>query len=446
MTPAGGSDVVSRRTAALGNVFAALVFGIYAVVILWHRTPPLLGDLPTWEFSGHVLAWHLRGLADPFHALKHYPVPNSTLTVVLGLLMLVVSWAAACKIFLLLYLAIAYAAIRSLITATGASSLLWFILPGAVFLNLNLWWGLLAFQGAIALLFFLVAILVRRMSADRPEWPVGVLLVLLFFTHMVPFTFACVLLFFFSLQTGQTRLLRQLVLPVLLVLGYIAGRIFYGNVDSSAAPTRLLAEGFWLSKTNAFVKSFGFINPVLDDLVHSAAHAALGTPVFALTFALNLLLCVAVFVVLLRGAGCVVSDHPYAFIWMGASLAMMAFLLVPASLLGISDPGGRILQTVLPIALCFCRPGGVARLPFRVAAVCAVALAIAGTAVFVKVPWSYPSPQAARTLPRPMERLARAPYGYQRGFADDTAAGRIDTWAFDTGVLLNLRTNPTTGK
>jgi hypothetical protein len=428
------------RVALAGQAFALLVFGSYAVVTLCHRTPPLLGDFSSWEFSGHVLAWHLRGLADPYHAVKFYPVPNSTLTVVLGLLMLLVSWAWAGKITLLLYFLLAYTSIRSLMAATSASPLLWFVLPGAAFLNLNLWWGLIAFQSGIALLFFLVAMLVRRKSSPAKDWPVRALLVLLFFTHMVPFTFACMLLFFFSVQTGRNHLLRQLLLPSLLVCGYIGGRVMHGNVDSAASPTtlpKLLSGVFWFSKVDGFVKSFGFVNPVSDDRLHSAAHAALGTPIFVLLFALNLLLCVALLTVLFRGGGRVVSDHPYAFVWISSVLALLVFLIAPKSLLGISDPGSRILQCVLPVALFFCRPEGWARLGFRAAGLCSIALALGGIAVFVKVPWTYPPAEVA-PLSAPIELLGRAPYGYLRGLTDATAAGSVHGWGFSTGILFNL--------
>src|SRR6187402_3216168 len=141
------SDTPSPKH-TLPQIYLFSLFSAYILLILLHRAVPLLGDYSIWTYEGVLFRNHLLGVADAFHTLKHYPVPNSATTLGIGLLALAMPWQMAAKLWLCLHLAFSAFALRSLLRATKAPAALWFILPSATFLNLNLWWGSSTSNGA----------------------------------------------------------------------------------------------------------------------------------------------------------------------------------------------------------------------------------------------------------------------------------------------------------
>ena len=232
----------------IAQLYAAALFGIYAVVILLHPQPALLGDLSNWTYSGVLVSRHMHGVPDAFHSIRYYPVPNTLNTLLLAVLSYFMRWQLAVKVYLLLQLMLSYFAMRTLARAVHAPAWVWVVAPGAVFFGINFWYGLFAFQMGVCFVFILAAMLIRRLDTDLPDWPIGAMLILLFFTHMVTFTLALVLVFFFALQVQRPRLLLQAVLPTLLAFVYAAFRFAAGNPDSVVAPPRALRVGsalFW---------------------------------------------------------------------------------------------------------------------------------------------------------------------------------------------------------
>ena len=426
-------DRPERRTRTkVAQMYGAVLFAVYGAILWMHRVPPLLGDFSDWIYEGALLARHMRGLPDPAHLLKHYPVPNSTETVLLGLLMCVLPWAIVAKVFLCAQLAVEWLAIRSLARATGASAWIWFIAPGAFFLGLNFWYGFGDFSLGIAFLVFFLASLLRFRDERAPMWPMQLWLLLLFFTHMVPFTFACLTLACFCVQMRRPRPLGLVMAPAGLLAWYAAARFAAGNMDSAAAPAvtaRWMGLQFWAYKVNTLVKSFGLVNPVANG--HSEAVARLHRGGFLACVAVTVLLCVALVVLCWRSCGRKPQD---SFFWAAAGIAMAAYLLVPASLLGLSDPGARILQAALCPALFFCTDSS--RL-WRLMAACSVLLSIPGLLLFATVPWTLPTTGTSHRAPVPMEQLAGAHYAHGARYISDLEQGNWTEAVFPTGVFRN---------
>lgn len=429
--------------AELPQSFAWLLFLFYAAVLLWHKQLPALGDLTNWSYSGALFARHLQGTADPWHALKHYPVPNSLLTVAIGLLCALLPFVWAVKAMLILYFLLCLAAVKRLAAVAQTSSLIWCIAPSGFFLAINFWYGFLAFQIGIALLFFFTAELVEALRNNGPASKVrlSVLLLLLFLTHAVPFTFACMLLFFFALQTRAVRLLWLLALPGLLVVLYGVGRVGGGNVDATALPPveTLNALQAIAYKGNTFLKSFGLVNPSTITR-HSLALERFGAVGFLALVAVSVVVCTAMLLLFRRAAGSR-NLGQYPFIALASGIALVGYLCMPQMLLGISDPGSRILQTVLWLAVFFGAGQGSQSRALRVAAVGSVVLALAGAALFFTIPW-HAWPAGRQELPAAVEGLAKAPSGYAAQYTDDVLQGKWNDEVFPTGLLLNHGAEP----
>ena len=83
------------------------------------RNQPL-GDYAEWTYHGILFRNVLQGSPNAAYALKHYPVPNSLTTLGLGLLMLLLPWQLAAKIWLLIGLCLGLVAAYVLGNSTGS--------------------------------------------------------------------------------------------------------------------------------------------------------------------------------------------------------------------------------------------------------------------------------------------------------------------------------------
>ena len=405
-------------------------FAVYAAVILLHRWPPLLGDFPDWVTQGAMLARRMRGVPDAAYALKTYPVPNSTVTVLLGLLMLLVPWAVAAKVFLCGVLAAAWYGVWRLARASGADGLVWLVAPGAFFLNVDWWFGLVAYLLGVAVLFVLVAEVLERC---RPGVLAGWLTVL-FFTHMVPFAFGCLLLGCVAVVAGRARVWWACVPGVVLLAWYVVGRFAAGDPDRAGVGAAG-AGSFALYKVNTVGKSLGFVNPGTAGHA-SVAAVLLGQGLFSGLFAVNLLVCAAVVwalgaavVAWWRGRGTPVMGA----VWVALLMCVPVYLVLPREALGVSDPGSRVLQIVLYVGLFL-----VGR-RVRWAAAGSVVLAVAGLVLFVRGGFTVPRERGSGGLPVGVERLALAPYAVREGKYEELDRGGRGGAVFETGVFVRRR-------
>ncbi len=426
-------------TARIAHVYAAALFAFYAVIILVHRQPPLLGDLSDWTYSGVLVARHMHGLPDPLHSIRFYPVPNTTNTLLLAVLSYFVRWQLAVRVYLLLQLVLSYYAMRALARAADAPTWVWLVAPGAVFFGINFWYGLFAFQMGVCFVFLLVAMLLRRLDDDLPDWPIGAMLVLLFYTHMVTFTLALVLLFFFALQSQRPRILWQAALPLLLVVVYTVCRFASGNPDSGVGPPRALDTGsglFWAYKMNTFAKSFGFVNPTAWS--HSVALASEDRSLFLFLFAVDLVLCFALAALFFKNLFMRDAADRLPFLRLTIALTIPVYLLLPTSLLGIADPGSRVMQSSFWLLLMVCRANG----PFtrslaRIAAAASLLLALSGAYLFVHLPWTRQAQFTPAHLPHTVEQFGKAPYDAAADLYEALDRGDFTRAVFPTGILNN---------
>ncbi len=441
----------TSRLPSLGALAAGTLLLLYLAVILAHPEPPSLGDFGDLIYQGVLLRNHLLGLPDRTHLVKHYPVPNGAVTLAIALFALVLPWTLAAKLWLCTQLALSFAALRHFLRTriladhTNATHLLWCIAPSAIFLNLNLWYGFLNFELGVCFALLFASLLLRPQT---PDWLLGTLLLLGFFSHMVPFAFMGLMLLTFAATRHRPRLLWQLLPSVIASLWYLAGRfLLSANADGQAgmvSAVRQFSPAFWAFKINSFLKSFGWIN--LGTRAGSATLALLGEPAFVALFLLNALLCGLLAWCMLQAARTSLrpptqpsisetsAPDPTRFLWLAILLALPVYLLAPAAALGISDPGSRVLEVALAIGLLLCP---ISR-ALRAAAVCATLQALVALVLFLRAPYLVPPVQAsAPYLPQAILHFAHVPNHDKDEYLRALHAGDLDLAIFPTGLLLN---------
>ncbi len=450
------AEEVSGSRAA--KVAAAGLLLAYGVVLFAHRAAPSLTDYANWSYQGVLLRDHMLGLPDAAHALKPYPVPNSAATVGIGLLALLAPWKIAAKTWLCVQLGISFGTLRHLARTLGQSPAVWMIVPQAVFLNTNLWYGFVNFQLGLCWVLLTASLLLRKAREpdtrldSRSGWKIGMVLLLAFFTHMIPFCFAALLVLLYAGQTRRWRVAWQLTPAVVASAWYVLGRyLVAGDADGQTgmqAAVKSYSAEFWGYKLNSWLKSFGFVNPEVTmpfATVHSVAAAVLGRGWFALEFAANLALFVALAWLMLQAARRVCQERaPERFLWAGVAGVMPLYLVLPGTALGVSDPGARLLQTALALAIPLvlgtglAAPGG--RALARLASGCAALLAVLGLWLFARAGFVPELPGSdGAPLPHFVVGLAHVPNHDQDYFYAALERGDTSLWVYPTGMFLNRR-------
>ncbi len=222
-------EVVLGRTGALSRpgtrlwlwLFVALLAG-HAAVIVASPHPPLLQDYPDWVYQSVLFGKLVARHPVPGYALKHYPVPNSTTTIGLGLLSLAVGWQAAAKLWLLLVVAALGAACFRLVRRLGGQGdAVLPIFAASVVAGVDLWNGSINFQLSLALFLFLLAHLLQPKASA-----VGTALLLLgcFFTHMLPCGAGMLALAVIALQERNPKRLLPALPTLVCVVWYALSR------------------------------------------------------------------------------------------------------------------------------------------------------------------------------------------------------------------------------
>ena len=424
----------ARRRAA--ETFGAATFAVYAALLLIHRSAPSLTDYANWVYQGVLLHGHLVGLPDTAHRLKVYPVPNSAATLGVGLLCLLLPWKWAADVWLCLQLAASWAVTRHLMRTVEASNWLWAIVPTVTYLNVNFWYGFMNFQLGLCWVVLMASLLIREKGKEQSgcTWPIAPLLVVCFFTHMIPFAFCGLLVILFGCQTKQWRTLWALLPGGALALWYVAGRfLLEHDADGQAgmvATVKTYSGAFWAYKVGSYLKSFGYVNP------SGATPEVFGRAGMYALLVLNLLLGGLLGWGMAQTAWAAMRNRsPECFVWVGVLVTVPIYLLLPGAAFGVSDPGARLLQTGLALAVVFC--GRERSNALRFAAAGAGILGLAGMILFVREGFaSTPNAQKVQ-LPYRVKSFNHVPSHDQDIFYEALREGQTDVPVFPTGMFLN---------
>jgi hypothetical protein len=411
-----------------------------AASLALHRGMPALGDFGDWVYEGALFRDVLLVSSQPAYLLKHYPVPNSFNTLVMGVLMLAMPWQWAAKLYLCLQLSFQFAAavvffhaVRSV--RPGVRPAVWLIVPGAVFTGINFWYGFMNFQTGVAWAMVVCALLLWRAG---PALPYALLLVAAFFTHMIPCVFACTAVALAAISDHRPRRLLALLPTIGLTVWYLVGRFLYAHNADAHAPIdtriRYMSADFFAFKANSYLKSFGFVNPVTNSQ-HSVALQLFGGSVFLALFALNALLA-AVFLWMIV-ARCVRSLRERsldAFLWIAILLFGFVYLLAPGMALGVSDPGARALQVALWMAIFLAADHAWL---VRIAASCAVLLFCANLYLFVRLANAPPMADVnSGDVQSHVLQFGHVPYEDKTQYYEALQRGDFTLDIFPTGMFL----------
>ena len=415
----------------LGWAYFAVVVLTYMAVIMGARQPPPSVDYPDWVYQGVLFHGVLTGHPIPGYALKGYPVPNSLTTAALGLLDCAVPWEWAAKIWVCLYLGLAFAASRALALAGGREEWRMVVaLPGVLFLNLDFWYGHISFEIGLCLLLLLVAAMLR----ERPVWIVGLLLTVLFFVHMEACACATLLLVVWCWRQERWGRMWATAPVFVLTAWYAAGRYTSGNIDGRSVTPAAYAWGskaFLLYKANTFLKVFGYVN------ARAADGGSITEAIFGRFLFLWLLLagcCLAMLCLWL------VMSRDEAESWLGwrGTLRWLALALVvlagvmPQVVLGVADPGSRLLLAAAAMAFLavrWKRPTGTA------AAVLGVVLCGVNLLQFMRVEASPKMAGAAKDLPGVVLGFGHVEPGERVRVYGKLRRGQMDEAVFQTGMF-----------
>jgi hypothetical protein len=320
----------------------------YAIVMFTTNLPPGFVDYPDWVYQGVLFQHVLIGHPIAGYALKHYPVPFSLNTLFLGTADLFVSWQSAAKLWLCVYLALAGVATWMLSRALRVGSALLIVsVPSMLFVNLEFWWGRVAFEVGMCLVMIFIALALREASS----WKLAGLLVLLFFAHME--ACACAMLFV-GLWMLYSRCWKRIwiFLPTLvLTFWYAAARFGKGNVDATEVPPAAYAFGsrlYIVFKASTYFKIFGYVNVCTADHL-SQTETLFGKPGMILL----MLLCVCITVLCLYAVvrGALARSRTAGYLTIFVLFLLGISLLIPQIFLGSTDPGSRLVLMGVAVGL-----------------------------------------------------------------------------------------------
>jgi len=345
------TETTQAQRVRWASIYFVAVIAAYMAVILAAKNPPPFVDYPNWVYQGVLFHGAMAGHSFPGYVLKHYPVPNSTTTIGLGLLNFVMPWHWAGKVWICLYLVLAAAATRYLSRATGREEWLPLLaFPGVVFLNLDFWYGFSNFEIGVCLVMFLLGMLLRGVST---KW-IALLMVAIFFTHMEACACGFLLLMVWWWETRRPKLLLACVPALLLTMWYAIGRFTSGNVD--AGPERYShaygSLAFLIFKVNTYFKVFGFVNA--SDMKELSITANIfGRALYLIVILAAIVISLAGFVLIIRFLAKAPKDsnHKAVRVVVGSLLAIS--LVLPKLVLGTEDPGARILLMAIALVMFF---------------------------------------------------------------------------------------------
>jgi hypothetical protein len=345
--------MTERAMAKAGLAVALAALAAMAVIMLAGHQAPLLSDYVDWVYQGLLLSHVFKGHPDSAYLLKNYAVPNSLTTFGLGVLMVLMPWKIAAKVWLILGMIGGLLCADRLQRAAGKRQG-WRILvvTGTALIGITWWCGFTNFLLGTYLAMLLCALLLEGFES---RWIYAVLLAVLFFAHMIPFGFGLLVLGLYAAQTGRWRLLWQALPSVGLCLWYFAGLLTHHNADAQTgmeASVPYMTPVYAAFRVNTYLKCWGFVNTT-STFQDSVLLKLVGTKVFVLLFLLNAVIAAAVLVLLWRTASEAIRGKTAArFFWLAVSIFFVVALLMPGAVAGISDPGGRMLQVAVWCGVC----------------------------------------------------------------------------------------------
>jgi hypothetical protein len=429
-------DTRTDRDYKAALLFVIATLCVAGFLVLKNYSAPLIGDYSEWSYHGLLLRDVLQGHPDSAYVLKNYPVPNSFTTVVLGLLMLVMPWKAAAMTWLLGEVALGLWAALELLKASGRGQgwqLL--LLPPVLLLGLTYWSGFTNFNCGVYFSMLFCALLLRGAASD---WLYGTLLLAIFFSHMIPFGFAVLVLGLYAAQERRWRLLWQTVPSFALSIWYFIGLAIHNDPDAKSGMVASVPYGtpaFVAFKINGYLKSWGFVNPAYGE--HDSVLLRLvGAKIFTVLFLLNAGVALIMLALLAREAWKAMQGKTkHRFFWGAMAIFYAVALVMPGVMAGVSDPGGRMMRVAASCGLCMVGlRSGWAR---TLLGGCALGLLLADLYLLGAVSMNPPmTGTTSGPLPARVRQFAHVYYADRWTYGQSIDEGKRDLSIFPTAMFL----------
>jgi hypothetical protein len=411
---------------------------VYMAAVLLAAHPPLLQDYPTWVYEGVAFSHLLLGHADPRFALKHYPVPNALSDMALSLLMIVLSWQWAAKVWICIYLVFAnFACLRFLASLRDNCPANYFLAPTIAITNLCFWYGFINFQFAVAMMVLFCSVLLR--NAMRP-WAIGLFLALIFLAHAVPFAVCSLVLLLHIRLTKAYRFLAAYLPSFFLGIWYVYGRFVLagnreGHVPSADIPVAYMSKGFFAYKVNTYFKSIGYVNPLWHGV--SAPLSLIGSVGLLFTLCVVAVLGVTLLYVILMSGRTATAQHlSTRSLWSAIAIIAAIALVCPSEALGIFDPGARLVVCALTLAVLLIKTSGT---PSRIVSATSVMLGSMGAVMFVAISMNtLPVATSRLSIPSAFAQFAHVSPAARSHFYSALEHHNMSSPSFDTSLLYNI--------
>ncbi len=409
--------------------FSSVMVG-YAIVMFTTNLPPGFVDYPDWVYQGVLLQHVLTGHPVAGYTLKHYPVPFSLNTLFLGTAGLVVSWQTAAKLWLCVYLALAGVATWMLSRALRVgSALLILSVPSMLIVNLEFWWGRVAFEVGMCLAMMLIALALEEASS----WVLAAMLMLIYFTHMEACACAMLFLGLWILFTRRWQRIWVFVPTLALTVWYAAARFGKGNVDATEVPPSAFAFGsklYLVFKISTYFKIFGYVNMCTVDHL-SQTETLFGRPgMIAL-----ILMCVSITLLCLSAVvhGAWQRRGGAGYLTIFVLFLICASLLIPQIFLGSTDPGSRLVLMGVAVGLFLIDWRGPAA---KAIAMLSVVFCMVNLYQFAVVDHHPNIPAHVRDLPPAITTFAHVEPARTLVYYQHLEAGQMDLPIFETAMFL----------
>jgi len=362
-------NIAARRV--LGSVFdmvAGMCAMLYAgIVLLWILASPYpaLQDYLEWLYQGHVFAALVKANASAVAAFQMalYPIPNSLMQVMLGLLNLFLLPILAAKILLIIYL-ISFMVMLMLIAryvSLAHSGKLLLVLTTTTALNSSFWNGYINVQ--MSLLLFSIFFYLCYLKGHQGLAILFTFSLAIFFCHAITFAFLVGFLGIRETTLQPEKWLRWPrfkicagILPALgLLLWYIVARGPSSATGVSPLPGKAIGDSFgaFLAyKLYTIMKQGAFhVFEFPDRTSHLASHDTL----YWVGVALNGLFAVLLVAALLWGMWDVYRSKRWPDLRFLLPLVVcigVPYFMLPQVFLGIVNFSERLLLPTLIVLFC----------------------------------------------------------------------------------------------
>ena len=326
--------------------FAACV--ISALALIWSYRFLPISDYPDVIFEGSVVAKLLRGLPLASYSFKHYPVPDSGIVALLGLLDLILTPEASGKIVLslcVILLALSSTYLLRSLRRNADNPLL--LIPLLFLLTTFFFWGELAYLFGLSILFLYCGYLFRRIYRSLPInwWLIAAASLAMFFFHFMPYATALLVTLTVILVESRTGLLGPFAISF---APSIATSIWYAVGRSSTKQTALdwtfwtphQFAGRWLAALSPFPEFL----PWLGVQAHSMKAFAILNLIVAIALTLVIPLCIRAWTN---------RSTNYPGVLASAVACGIAVIAAGYEFEGMVSPGERFIYPALWLGLCW---------------------------------------------------------------------------------------------